>query len=115
MIQEKRTSFKDRINQDLLNPEPSNDTHKPTRLSTSSPTVLFIGKAHKRSFSYSYMQNVGMDYETGNIDVNFTSGKVVISGKDLDRLFIDLHRHKVADVTIDAEEIDDIIITLYGG
>lgn len=115
MKPDKRTSFKERINQDLLAPkEPDNDSYNIARNTVSSPTVLFIGKAHKRSFSYSYMLNVGMEGITGNIDINFTSGKVVIAGKNLNQLFMDLHRHRVLDVNIEAEDIDDINITIYG-
>ncbi len=113
------TSFKDRLNQEVLRtPKPSNDTyqdstHHITHDTGNTPTVLFISKTSKRSFAYSYLQNLGMDDESGDIDVNFTSGKVVIKGKNLDKLFMDLHRHKVADVNISIEDIDDITITLH--
>lgn len=109
MKSDNSTSFKDRLNQDVLQtPEPSNDTHHLARDIGNTATILFISKTCKRSFAYSYLQNVGMDSESGNIDLNFTSGKVVIKGKNLSDLFMDLHRHKVADVDIAAQNIDDI-------
>jgi len=114
------TSFKDRLNQDIQNhPVADNDTyldgtHHITRNSSSGNTILFISQKSKRSFSYSYLTNIGMDNKTGTIDVNFTSGKILIEGKNLNQLFIDLHRHKVADVDVAAEDIDDITIILNG-
>jgi len=124
MKSDQPTSFKDRLNQEVLRtPKPSNDTHLDgnhidgthhiARDTGNTPTVLFISKTSKRSFAYSYLQNLGMDDESGDIDVNFTSGKIVIQGKNLDKLFMDLHRHKVADVNINTEDIDDITITLH--
>ena len=110
---DKQTSFKDRLNQDVDSQAvPSNDTHHIARDAANTTTILFIAENEKRSFAYSYLKNVGMDDKTGDIDVNFTSGKIVIQGKNLDQLFLDLHRHKVADVNINTDDIDDITITL---
>ena len=109
------TSFKERLNQDLQNrPEPFNDrnTHQNTREHATAASILFTASQSRRSFPYSYMLNVGMDNKSGVIEINFTSGKVLIKGRNLDPLFYDLHRHKVTDVNIASKGIDDIIIKI---
>ena len=114
MKSEQQTSFKDRLSQDVANQSsPSNDGHHINRDSANTTSIMFMTENENRSFTYSYLQDVGLNKKTGDIDVNFTNGTVVIKGKDLNKLFIDLHRHKATDVNIDNEDIDDIQITRH--
>jgi len=119
MKSEQKPSFKDRLNQEAdTHPTPSNDSHQDgshhvTRDTGNTTAILFMTENRKLSFPYSYLQYVDMDNKSGDIDISFNNGKILIKGKNLDQLFMDLHRQKVSDVNINNDDIDDITITLY--
>ena len=114
MKSEQNPSFKDRLSKDVQSqPAPSNDSHHINRDTGNTTAILFIAENRKLSFPYSYLQYVDMDNKSGDIDMSFNNGKISIKGKNLDQLFMDLHRQKASDVNINNEDIDDITITLY--
>jgi len=120
MKDEQKPSFKDRLNKDVDNQSASSNdplsdgTHQIARDMENIPNVSFITEDDDRAFTYNYLQHVGMDIKSGDIDLNFTFGKVIVRGKNLRQLYLDLKRNKVTDVDINNENINDITITLHG-
>jgi len=92
--------------------EPNKD--KKITVNTDKPNaVMFTTETDSYSFFYKHLQHVGMNNKTGDIDINFTIGKIVIKGKNLDQLFMKLHHQTVSDVNINNEGIEDIQIILH--
>ena len=81
---------------------------------TDEPNALMLTtKTDIYAFFYKHLQHVGIDNKTGDIDINFTIGKIVIKGKNLDQLFMDIRHQKAIEVNINNEGIEDIQVILH--
>lgn len=76
-------------------------------------TVMFKVDSGIRAFTYKYLETIREYNDTGDIELRFSSGKVLIKGKDLNQLLSGLSNHTLSEISMDMENIDDIIITLY--
>lgn len=94
-------------------------SHQNIRGTVTPATIMFDTGTTMRSFPYSFLLNLG--FENGAIHLQFNTGEVVIHGKNLQPLFMDINRYITSMVQLtpkdkipsnDAMVIEDISIAM---